>query len=223
MIDIYRCPQCSNESSRETTLGTPAGISKQWSDGLWNNENPINCRLARCPHCESVFWLDSAKRRKGEPATRFEVVSFGDLRVVPNEKYEGLPLLQAARNEELLGAIKDPPSLADVHYLWQELWRRCNHPDRGIDIDFGQPISAQLRETILRTVLAQEESKASDHRDVVIEAELLRELGLFDAAVQRMEMAVCAGAARALAINAQAIAGNTTVCVVRENDAMVII
>lgn len=222
MIHIYRCPQCLKESSRETTLRTHTGISKLWSDGLWNSENPINCRLARCPQCESIFWLDSAEKRKGEPATRFEILGFGDIRVVPNEKYEALPTLLAASNEELLGAIKDQPSIVDTHYLWRELWHRCNHPDRGIDINFGQPISAQLRESILRTVLAQEESKASDERDIVIEAELMRELGLFDEALQRMEMAVCSGAPRALAIHTQAIAGNRSVCIVREDDDLVI-
>lgn len=145
------------------------------------------------------------------------------MREVPNEEYEAHPQLQPALNGDLLGALdNDKLSLDEVHYLWRELWRRCNHPDRGIDIDFGEPISEQLRESILRTVLAQEEAKPSDDRDIVIEGELLRELGMFEEALGRMEMAVCAGAPRALAIHAQAITGSRKVCIIRENDAVVI-
>jgi hypothetical protein len=144
------------------------------------------------------------------------------MREVPNEEYEPHPLILAARNEDVLDVLNSNLSNDDAHYLWRELWRRCNHPDRGIDIDFGQPISEQLRESILRAVLAQEEAKSSDDRDIVIEAELLRELGRFDQALARMEMAVCAGAPRALAIHAEAIAGNRRVCITREDDSLII-
>lgn len=145
------------------------------------------------------------------------------MREVPNGNYEPHPQLQPARNEDLLCAL-DYGKLAvdEVHYLWRELWQRCNHLDRGIDIDFGEPISEQLRESILRTVLAQEEAKPSDDRDIVIEAELLRELGRFDEALARMEMAVCAGAPRALSIHAEALAGNRRVCIAREDDSVVV-
>ena len=71
-------------------------------------------------------------------------------------------------------------------------------------------------------MLAQEEAKPSDDRDIVIEAELLRELGRFEEALVRMEMAVCAGAPRALAIHAEAIAGNRRVCIAREDDSVVV-
>lgn len=144
------------------------------------------------------------------------------MREVPNEEHEPHPLLLAARNEDVLDVLNSNLSNDDAHYLWQELWRRCNHPDRGIDIDFGQQISEQLHESILRAVLAQEEAKLSDDRDIVIEAELLRELGRFDEALLRMEMAVCAGAPRALAIRAQTIVGNRKVCIVREDDSVIV-
>lgn len=219
---IVKCPSCACESNLETGVFPSAGTRREWSDGLWDFENPANCRLARCTHCESIFWVNRAERRKGESPIRLEILGFGDMRKVPNEAYEPHPPLQAARNEDVLGALKNNLPTEDAHYLWRELWRRCNHPDRGIDIDFGQPISEQLRESILRTVLAQEEAKPSDDRDIVIEAELLRELGRFDEALVRMEMAVCAGATRALAIHAQTIAGSRKVCIVREDDLVVI-
>lgn len=206
----------------ETSRRPSAGVRREWSDGLWDFHNPANCRLARCPHCESTFWVSRAECRKGAPPMRLEIISFGNIREVPNEEHEQHRSLLPARNENLLGALNDELSIGDAHYLWQELWHRCNHPDRDINIDFGQPISAQLRELILRTVLAQEEAKPSDERDIVIEAELLRELGLFDEALVRMEMAVCAGAPRALAVHAQAIAGSRKVCIVREDDSAII-
>ena len=151
-----------------------------------------------------------------------EVIGFGNMREVPNERYEPRPFLWVARNEDLLDALNKGLPVEDTYYLWRELWRRCNHPDRGIDCDFGQPISEQLRETILRTVLAQEEAKPSDERDIVIEAELLRELGRFDEALARMDMAVCAGAPRALVLHGQTIAGNKRVFIVRESDSIVV-
>lgn len=222
MIYIYRCPRCSKEASLETKLRSHTGISKQWSDGVWSNENPMSCHLARCPYCSSIFWFNSAERRKGASPFRLEVHGFDNIRQVPNEEYEPHPFLLPARNEDLLGALDEELSIGEGHYVWRELWHRCNHSDRGIDIDFGQPISEQLRELILRTVLGQEEAKPSDDRDIVIEAELLRELGMFDEALARIEMAVCAGAPRALAIHAQIIAGSRHICIIREDDAVVI-
>lgn len=219
---IVKCPSCGSESNRQTNHYPSAGLRREWSDGLWDYESPANCRLARCPHCDYVFWAQHAECRKGELPTKLQVLGFGDTREVPNEEYEHHPQLLAARNEEVLDALNSRLPVEGVNYLWRELWRRCNHPDRGIDCDFGQPISEQLRETILRTVLAQEEAKPSDERDIVIEAELLRELGRFDEALARIEMAVSAGAPRALAIHAQVILGKKQVCIVREDDSVVI-
>lgn len=219
---IVKCPSCARESNLETDRCPSAGMRRQWSDGLWDFQNPANCRLARCPHCGSIFWVDHAERRKGQSPSRFQILGFGNMREVPNEEYEPHPPLQAARNEDVIDALNNNLPTDDASYLWWELLRRCNHPDRGIDIDFGQPISEQLRESILRTVLAQEEAKPSDERDIVIEAELLRELGRFDEALLRMEMAVCAGATRALAIHAQTIARSRKVCLVREDDSVII-
>ncbi len=219
---IVKCPSCGLESNRKTDHFSSAGMRREWSDGMWDWFSPENCRLARCPHCRSIFWVNHAERRKGASPTRFEILGFGDMREVPNEEYEPHPQLLPARNEDLLDALKNELPMDDVHYLWRELWWRCNHPDRGIDIDFGQPISEPLSESILRTVLAQEEAKPSDDRDIVIEAELLRELGRFEEALVRMEMAVCAGAPRALAIHAEAIAGNRRVCIAREDDSVVV-
>lgn len=206
----------------ETSCRPSAGVRREWSDGLWDFHNPANCRLARCPHCESSFWVGRAECRKGAPPMRLQILGFGNIREVPNEEYEHHPPLLAARNEEVLDALNNDLPIEDVSYLWRELWRRCNHPDRGIDIDFGQPISEYLSESIRSTVLAQEEAKPNDDRDILIEAELLRELGRFDEALARMEMAVCAGAPRALALQAQTIAGSRKVCVVREDDSVVI-
>lgn len=219
---IVKCPSCACESNLETDRRPLAGVRREWSDGLWDFQKPAHCRLARCPHCDFIFWIHRAERKKGESPIRLQMLGFGNIREVLNEAYESHPLLLAARNEEVLDALNNDLPIEDVSYLWRELWRRCNHPDRGIDIDFGQPISEQLRESIRRTVLAQEEAKPSDDRDILIEAELLRELGRFDEALARMEMAVCAGAPRALVLQAQTVAGNRKVCIVREDDSVVV-
>ena len=219
---IVKCPSCGLESNRDTSSFPCLGLRRQWSDGLWDYEKPANCRLSRCPHCEFIFWVQNAECRKGEPPIRFLILGFGDMREVPNPNYEPHPPLLPASNDDLLEVLNTGQPVEEAYYLWRELWRRCNHSDRGIDIDFGQPISEQLRESILHTVLALEEAKPSDDRDIVIEAELLRELGRFEEALVRMEMAVCAGAPRALAIHAEAIAGNRRVCIAREDDSVVV-
>ena len=66
------------------------------------------------------------------------------------------------------------------------------------------------------------ETLPSDDRDVVIEGELLREQGLFDLALKRMEYAILCGSSRATAIQREAIGRKTAVCIVRESSDVIV-
>ncbi|HLO62826.1 MAG TPA: hypothetical protein VK165_07645 [Azonexus sp.] len=135
----------------------------------------------------------------------------------------GEDFVQPANNMQLMLRLgKQGLTRERELYLRIHLWWRSNHPDRqGIEFD-DEPISDSARTINLNWLLNEFESRPSEDRDIVIEAELLRVLGRFDEALERMEMAVCAGATRALALRAQTMAGNRKVCIVREDDSVVI-
>lgn len=198
------------------------GIRCQWSDGMWNFEDPSHCRLSRCPHCGFNFWTEDAESRKGESPTYFARLSWDDVVERPNPAYEGHPALLPSRNEDAIAALEGDLPEDRAHYLRRALWWRCNHPHRGIETDFGQPIPVPVRESLLRRLLALEEAKPNEDRDVVVEAELMRELGDFEAALARMAIALRGGSTRAFSIHAQASAGNPRVCIVREDDSAII-
>lgn len=213
------------------------GALVEWSDGFSSRQSTEYCRYSCCPVCGLAFWLDDAQRTSRVAEQTQRDMAMGDAILLAAGWLTGTPVpfdskrlpdhgedfVRPANNTQLM-LLLDKQGLTREResYLRIHLWWRSNHSDRyGIEFD-DEPISDSVRTINLKWLLNEFESRPSEDRDIVIEAELLRELGRFDEALDRMEMAVCAGAPRALAIHAQAIAGNTSICIVREDEAVVV-
>ena len=131
--------------------------------------------------------------------------------------------IQPASDQQKIQALASSSLPADrMLYLRTQLWHNANHPQRGFAIDAADAIPEDFRLANLQWLLSHQESKPSEDRDDVIEAELMREQGLFDVALKRIDLAVMSGSVRAVAIYQQLLLKRTAVCIVREGGEMVI-
>lgn len=236
-FDYYiLCPHCHGEIRVRHSRTGHAGQYVQWSDGYSSNHDVDYCRLSACPCCHQSFWLDDVQRIAKVPQPTQRDVAFGaeilaaagwhgvsrslDVDALPDH---GEPFAVPASNAQLIATLEQGSLTPEREkYLRTQLWWRGNHQHRGGGHDDHGAIPDDIWTGNLEWLLDYFQRQPNDDRDVVIEAELLRELGEFQAALERMEMAVCAGSTRALAIHAQAIARYPRVCVVREDDSALI-
>lgn len=235
--DFYvRCLNCLSEV-RVRPPARCGGRLVEWSDGFGSRQSTEYCRYSSCPVCGLAFWLDDAQRTSRVAEQTPRDMAMGDAILLAAGWVTGKPVpfdsnklpdhgedfVRPANNTQLMLVLgKQGLTQERESYLRIHLWWRSNHSDRhAIEFD-DEPISDSARTINLNWLLNEFESRPSEDRDIVIEAELLRVLGRFDEALDRMDMAVCAGATRALALHAQTLAGSRKVCIVREDDSVVI-
>lgn len=208
----------------------------QWSDTFLGMELKGFCDLSACPKCNHAFWVSDQERldKIAEPTVRDLAYGQGIILAsgwhgitVPFDEStlpeHGELFVQPASNRQMIVALASPSLPEDrVRYLRTTLWHNANHPQRGFLVDPNDAIPEEFRLANLQWLLSRYETKPSDDRDVVIEGELLREQGLFDAAIKRMDYALLCGSTRALSIKQQALAKNAAVCIMREGGEPVI-
>lgn len=234
--DFYiQCPACHQEL-RVRMPGRSGVIRDQWSDGFFGQEPSTFFDYASCPLCHQAFWVgDQAKLdREAEPTPRdiaigqSIIIGSGfagisrpfDESTLPSH---GEPFVQPASISQMIAALSAADLSPDQERcLRVALWHRGNHADRGFTVTQDDRLPEEFRQDNLRHLLAEQEAKPNEDRDIVIEGELLREMGLFSAATERMAIAVGCGSTRAVAIQQQVAMRNEKVCIVREGGAMVI-
>lgn len=229
------CPSCLKHLAvpRPYILG-----DTQWSDGYWGTKIDQQWDLSSCPVCQHVFWRQDAQKIELDPkAVPGYRVSVADILAAAGwddpkatwpvssdaEFVEQIPLTKPATAHQQIALLSGGGlPIEREWYLRTRLWHTANHSQRGITVDPSDTIPEVFRLENLRWLLNGYESKPSDDRDIVIEGELLRELGQFDEALERMEIAIQSGSTRALAIQAEILDGSTSICVIRQNEGMAI-
>lgn len=167
----------------------------QWSDGFYGLSERRFSALLSCPSCDALLFRSDAELVKDGEHLAHEAA-----------------FLSIKQKIATLGEIALPANLELSVRI--NLWHCGNHQQRGIECD---SLPSDFRRENLRWLLSHFESKPSDDRDEVVEGELLRELGLFDEALARMEMAILSGSVGALATAQAAHEKITQVCIVRES------
>lgn len=230
------CPHCHDEIRVRRSGRSHVGKYVEWSDGFSSSHDAGYCRLSACPSCHQSFWLDDVQRTARVPQPTRRDVAYGsaillatgwhgvsqpfDIEALPDH---GEPFALPASNAQFIAALdQDHLTPERQKYLRTQLWWRGNHPYRGGEHGDHGAIPDHIWTSNLAWLLDHFQRQPNDDRDVVIEAELFRALGAFQEAQERMEIAVCAGSTRAVAIHAQATAGNARVCIVREDESSLI-
>lgn len=209
----------------------------QWSDGFRGMNASSHCNFSSCTCCGQAFWIEDAHRvekvekpaasagRAPSPLHKFlSVVGWLREQSIANDPVNAVTEYPAGEvfhlalpsPEQIRDRLADEPSVEREAYLRRYRLHVANHPERGIDVSRVGLVSAEDKVADLEWLLAYNESRSNEDRDVVFEAELLRELGMFEASMKHMAMAVGAGSAAALAIHEQALKGCKKVCISRE-------
>ena len=227
------CPECAVELLDRASGINRVGRPSLWSDGSLGEGLPPNCALSACPNCGTFFWLDDVHRldKVYEPQMQRDVIlrASGWSSGMPEEidtssrSNESCKVVRPATGDQFIAALQSGHLDAKREaYVRQQIWWHGNHPGRGCTVAKENLIPEDIRTSNLEWLLVQNESLPSDDRDVVVEAELLRELGRFSDSIGRIEVAYLSGTPRALAIHAKAVDRDSVVCIVCERDEVVI-
>lgn len=228
------CPNCSQELRVRYPF---RGYEKiQWSDNFLGTEANGFCEFSSCPVCAHPFWIgDVAKLdRIAHPTPRDSAFGSAILMAtgwhgvsVPfderNLPEHGELFVQPASNAQIVAALNQPALSSYRQLLLRKtLWHNINHPQRGFSTDPSDVVPESIRLANLQWLQQHYENLPLVDRDVVIEAELLREQGLFAASIERMHHAIRFSASRALAIKREIDSGNIRVFVISEVSRMVV-
>lgn len=235
--DFYiSCINCLGEVRVRPPARSGASLV-EWSDGFGSWQSTDYCRYSSCPVCGLAFWLDDAQRtsRVAEATPRdlaqgtAILLAAGWLTGSPvpfdNAKLpdHGEDFVRPAGNTQVALALsKCGLPLERQRYLRIHLWWRSNHFARNSTESSAEAIPDSSRKACLEWLLSDFESRPNEDRDVVIEAELLRELGHFDKAIERVREASEGGSLRARVIYEHAQQEISTVCITREDDRVVV-
>lgn len=157
MSDLYRCPSCLR-FLRRPARREPAGSSPRWSDGY---AGPSPHDLMRCGFCLAFLWLEDLPPQRIRHRRRLPI----------------WPLRPLGRDEYALAlrlGLADSPRRERILRL--RLWHMLNHRFRG---GARRPAGGSFRSNLLRLA-----ALLDPERDRFLQAELAREAGLFEQALE---------------------------------------
>ena len=188
---VLRCPSCGGRFLRETLMSGNNFGARLWSDGY--TEAPMLPSLppfVTAPCCSKVVRLDDAEELEELPGP-----------LLPVDLDPSLDYLQGPTVQELVAALPGLPE-ADEHrgLLLEQLWHCANDPRRDAPPGpVGDLPSAIL--PALTELLDFYDTDVPSNR--LGRAELLRELGRFDEALEILDGLLDSGRRRAGRAGAQ--------------------
>lgn len=198
---ILECPSCNGALIQQRLASINSFGSTYWSDGYVHTLfGYLAGKLGCCRPCEAIFWVKDAKKlgvMPKEPRSR----NWSWLRRLIARISGNYPEIAAAeaawsdaQNKWWLVSKMESPRATDVRwaverglakspeqeiYLRTLLWWAGSAPARGSRVQ--NPMNIEETERNKHALLALVQSNRGD--DVLIEAELLRQLGRFDETV----------------------------------------
>lgn len=203
---VLACPRCESPILERRIASLNFLGACRWSDGSPGHWASGIGRLARCPACDSLFWLAQAPRlgvMPREPRIRqWSWLRRTFAHLLGNSKkgfaeemaFEAIPeewhwarYIESAKGRDLLWALERGfgANVEDEIYIRTKLWQTGNRPKRG-SMSASPMTSDQERENMLR-LLDLHRSTPSENWKLLVEAELLRELGRFEEAIALLE------------------------------------
>lgn len=172
--NIRECPACAKPVEQPTLGSGNTFGARQWSDGFLDAPMmPELPRLAKCPHCTALFWVEEAKQlAKCWPQE------------IESSRWPEANEIEGPSAEEFLGAL---PSVdgdaAKETFVRMRAWWRGNDRFRKGDAD-APPFSDAERANLEALARMLDDS---DPQQVIMKAEIARELGRFDRCLKLLE------------------------------------
>lgn len=174
---IVACPRCKGLSSHGTLASGNNIGAVAWTDGFWMApmlpEPPV---VVQCAHCATAYWLADAEQVELRKPSRAE----------PAPGPQGTPVARAVEptEEEYYEAIARGLAANDGQLMTLRLlaWWRSNDPLRPYEADevVGNVETSTRRRENLEALAPLLDD--SEEPGALLKAEVLRELGRFEAA-----------------------------------------
>jgi hypothetical protein len=163
---LVQCPHCAALSKAARSRGGGGFNATQWTDGfiqgpMWS----VDGSLARCWSCRGFFWIDDARNldiEKKPTAPPIKGITKADVR------------------DALAAEITDDPDR--LVWLRTQLWWFDNHPRRMNRTRVSNPDAFRENLEALRELLDLDKPD-----DRIFRAEICRELGEFDRAIELLD------------------------------------
>lgn len=172
--NIRECPSCAKPVEQPTLGSGNTFGARQWSDGFLDAPMlPELPRLAKCPHCAALFWVEEAKQL-GEcwPGQ------------IESSRWPEAKAIEGPNVKEFLSELPSVEGDAEkAAFVRMRAWWRGNDRFRKGDA-VAPPFSGAERANL--EALARMLDDA-DPQQVIMKAEIARELGRFDECLKLLD------------------------------------
>jgi hypothetical protein len=184
LAKIIQCPGCEQKYRNKSVVYWLDREGKIWSDGYKSNdianEFPL---ITRCDECYDYFWISDAGILRSTKSRLF-CLALNHIEVSGKNNFQCVRKLTPEEYAEAI-AIKKYRNQEEERYLRTNLWWAINTPFRN-----GKPaeISPELNplfEENLETLIYK--TPADSPENLLLLAEIHRELGLFNEAKQYLD------------------------------------
>jgi hypothetical protein len=182
---IIECPSCRCKYQNSTgKYGLERG-NEIWSDGYNKNEKIHNFPLiTRCSECLSYFWI-SATRDSGDAGSQMVIPGLFDTKVSEKSSFPEVRKLNPDEFAETI-ALKKYQNPDEEIYLRTRLWWTINDQLRdGKQSEIPAELKTLFEEN-LETLIYK--TLADSSHNLMVLAEMHRELGLFDDATRHLDL-----------------------------------
>ncbi|MBL8421314.1 MAG: hypothetical protein JNK92_11840 [Dechloromonas sp.] len=226
---VLACPICESPVLKTRLASFNDFGAVYWSDNYASivglgSTGPIVC----CPVCEGMFWTEDAKQLGIMPKypeslkwswLRRKLASDMESVAAAESAWKSKPdswdwagNLQQPRGRELLWALEHVPGSNQEReiFIRTKLWWAGNAPLRGHKS--GSPMTTDQEQQNMAALLKLKRGMPPEKRDLLLEGELLREMGCFEEAISILEAQVTIVGNRAAIPLAKAREKDPVVC-----------
>ena len=173
--EIRVCENCSGLIEQFSLMSGNTFGATYWTDGKMDAPMlPDLPEFVKCPHCKSLLWINEQE----------ELPDVGDKRLGFFSIKRAIPYLYPSFDDLLKGADENSLDKGREIYLRVRTWWKGNDRRRQ-DNESDQPLSDKEVEN-LKTLL--EMLDENNEHDRILKAEILRELGQFEAAMEMLNV-----------------------------------
>jgi hypothetical protein len=184
-IQIIECPTCGCKYLNSSGRYGLQRVNKIWSDGYNPNENVHDFPLiTRCGECLSYFWI-SATMASGSAESQMVLPGLFDPKVKRKSSFPEARKLNPDEFAETI-ALRKYQNPDEEKYLRTRLWWTINdqlrYGNQGVVPEEYKTLFEENLETLIY------KTPADSPHNLMVLAEMHRELGLFDDATRYLDL-----------------------------------
>ncbi len=174
---LVSCPKCSQHFTLYTAVSGNTFGATYWTDGwIAAPMLPPDRDVVVCPYCQQPVWAQDCKAVEPARKRNDEYAWMNDEQEHdPYERCKGFEVAHAADLEEWKSLLHPLPEDPDrERYLRTRIWWRMNDRRRDSDVETPPDDEEVINMITLAAILIE-----SEPSDLVMKAEIMRELGRF--------------------------------------------